>query len=995
MKKINLIKIAIVLFCLVFNVNFLFATEGKLYYLVNVHADGTRDDLGVAVTSLRQTEDILEKGKKIKKTNRNLQEGTLAIAENVWTGPIVKAEYAILDVNGYQNFTSADGGGLDTYINLNGNASSYYDAAYVETVEHNGVVKYKAKLSGKLGYITRNLPDNSASGTTEVVPLSQVKSPSYYEVRGRELLRRYSVNILADNSYYNAIPIGVAPEGLQDGKYYSYDGNYFYKSLEPLLDDIRENTNKRAINKDRPYYNYYQYLSVRSRTNLTSDDFNSYIDSKIGDAESKMRGAGQAFINQGNQHTVNPAILFSIACNESAYGKSNIARTKNNLFGLKVMDTSTGSGYSYNSIEECIKDMSKIHISAGYCDVVGDSRYAGTFAGNKDSGINVKYASDPFWGEKVASHYYQVDKRSGFKDYGKYKIGVKRDYTSVNVRKTSNFEYSPVYKMKNKGRDIKNLAVIVDSESTGESVNGSTKWYRFRSETILDGNKNTVNLYDPNIYKNVLYNYDNSFIYVHSKFIYLTNSGVGCVHEYEKIVKEPTCVEDGIEKEMCKKCGHVRKEAILAKLGHDYSKQEIIKNETCSQEGLKKVICSRCNNFKEEKIPANGKHQFTEKVIDATCTESKKIIKTCTVCKKEEVITEGKPLSHKFGNWIIDKKPGEFEDGSQHRICERCKHTETEIIPSLGKYEEKEGEIYLESFNYNTKSNKLDINGYLAIRKINNKDKEYKIEFRNKKSGERIFKKLEPQKEGYPYEIPDMDGVSIKESWFKGSVDISDIKQGDYEIYIVATQGKMMARNILSNYYSKPVLKKATFKNKGYTFETNYYKRTVPIEMTVRDNGLISHLNPPTSDDMYNYSRLTEFKDNKLRIRGCSFNVGGDYSRNVNVKRELILENQETYERIKTNISYIDNGDYEIKLNIPDGKDKTRAWFDAQVDISKLPKGVYSIYIRTIVDNIDDSSKVNDAFNPDLSSQKISLEGKNYSLRINENEKYTIELVVS
>lgn len=995
MKKRSFIKILLLLFCILININFLYATESKMYYLVNVHEDGTRDNLDIAVTSIKQTDDLFEKGNKIKNRNRSMQEGTLAIAENVWTGPIVRAEYALLDVNGYQNFTSADGGGLDTYVNLNGNASSYYDAAYVETVNHNGVIKYKALLSGKLGYITRNLAGNSASGTTEVVPLSQVKSPSYYEVKGSELLRRYSVNILANNSYYAPIPIGVAPEGLKDGKYYSYDGNYFYTNLESLLDDAKENTHKRAVNKDKPYYNYYQYLSVRSRTNLTADDFNSYIDSKINNAQSKMKGMGQAFIKQGTDYTVNPAILFAIACNESAYGKSNIALTKNNLFGLKVMDTSTGSGYSYNSVEECIKDMSKIHISAGYCDVIGDSRYAGTFAGNKDSGINVKYASDPYWGEKIASHYYQVDKRSGFKDYGKYKIGVKRDYTTINVRKTSNFEYSPVYKMKNRGRDIKNLAIIIDSESTGQMAEGSTKWYKFRSETILDKNKNTVDLYDPNIYKNMVYNYDDPFLYVHSKYMYITNSKIGCSHSYEKQNKAPTCTEDGYEKEICKKCGHVNKDTLLAKLGHDMSKVEVIKKETCKEEGLKKVSCSRCNHQVEEKIPKNNNHTFTEKIIEATCTTPKEKIKTCTVCNKEEKTKISDALGHKFSDWVIDKNPGEFTDGSKHRVCERCKHKETSIIPSLGKYEEVEGEIYLESFNYNTNTNKLDVNGYLAIRRINNHNKEYKIEFRNKKTNERIFKKLEAQTSGYPYEIPDMDGVSIKESWFKGSVDISDIKQGDYEIYIIATQENKMARNILSNYYSKNIMKKATYKNRGYTFETNFYKRTVPIEMTVRENGLISKLNPPTSDDMYNYSRLTEFKENKLRIRGCSFNVGGDYSKNVDVKRELILENQDTYERYNYNISYIDNGDYEIRLNIPDGKDKTRAWFDASIDIGNLPKGTYSIHIRTMVNGIDDSSRINDAFNPDLSSQKLSLNGKNYSLRINENEKYTIELIVN
>lgn len=38
-----------------------------------------------------------------------------------------------------------------------------------------------------------------------------------------------------------------------------------------------------------------------------------------------------------------------------------------------------------------------------------DSRYHGSWFGDKASGINVNYASDPYWGEKAASFYYQLD----------------------------------------------------------------------------------------------------------------------------------------------------------------------------------------------------------------------------------------------------------------------------------------------------------------------------------------------------------------------------------------------------------------------------------------------------------------------------------------------------------------------------------------------------------------------------------------------------------
>ena len=54
--------------------------------------------------------------------------------------------------------------------------------------------------------------------------------------------------------------------------------------------------------------------------------------------------------------------------------------------------------------------MRRYLISESYCDpkdYIG--RYYGSHLGDKESGINVKYASDPYWGEKAASFYYRLD----------------------------------------------------------------------------------------------------------------------------------------------------------------------------------------------------------------------------------------------------------------------------------------------------------------------------------------------------------------------------------------------------------------------------------------------------------------------------------------------------------------------------------------------------------------------------------------------------------
>ena len=48
-----------------------------------------------------------------------------------------------------------------------------------------------------------------------------------------------------------------------------------------------------------------------------------------------------------NKYGVNALVMFGIACNETAYGTSNIAKTKNNLFGLNAVDSSPGQSANY------------------------------------------------------------------------------------------------------------------------------------------------------------------------------------------------------------------------------------------------------------------------------------------------------------------------------------------------------------------------------------------------------------------------------------------------------------------------------------------------------------------------------------------------------------------------------------------------------------------------------------------------------------------------
>ena len=145
----------------------------------------------------------------------------------------------------------------------------------------------------------------------------------------------------------------------------------------------------------------------------------------------------------------------SFANHESAYGTSGLAKSKYNFFGVGAEDEAFGNAYTFVSPEACILNHTKYHMSRFYFDAyayidsslgssyydvedkssgyienyAGDPTYFGTNPGNKNAGVNVRYASDPFHGEKVAGHMYAIDKYLGMKDYGRYSIGMTNKIT--------------------------------------------------------------------------------------------------------------------------------------------------------------------------------------------------------------------------------------------------------------------------------------------------------------------------------------------------------------------------------------------------------------------------------------------------------------------------------------------------------------------------------------------------------------------------------------
>lgn len=222
---------------------------------------------------------------------------------------------------------------------------------------------------------------------------------STYYVYNHSLIHTISTDLFQGN--VNSIAIGPAPKFMkEDTIYYSYDGHYFYTNYENLVNDNK-------VNKD-PYYNYYQYIPHRTTSYLNNSIYNAYLDQYGVSDESVLYNQADLFFKIQNKYSINATMMYALALNESGLGLSQYALEYHNLFGHAAIDENPDNANQYSSLAECVKQHAYNFLQQGYLNP-NDSRYHGSWLGDKASGINVNYASDPYWGEKAASFYYHLD----------------------------------------------------------------------------------------------------------------------------------------------------------------------------------------------------------------------------------------------------------------------------------------------------------------------------------------------------------------------------------------------------------------------------------------------------------------------------------------------------------------------------------------------------------------------------------------------------------
>ena len=408
----------------------------------------------------------------------------------------VNGQTKIIDANKSLVDLSVKGGALTYYYTSSdlkyqftymANSSSYgaVDAGLVEVAySSKGVWTAKVRIGGYTGWLSQD--------DYEIVPITWIKSYSSYTVSDDSIRHNYVTKIQNEYQSAGGSTIGPKPEMLSPGTYYSYDGHYFYDTIEKLVIDYRNNNHNNAVNKDKPYYNYYMYLSNHTKTAYSSVNIDEYIRNNLGYTKdvyghtastgtSRLYGSGTFFYYAQEKYGVNAILSLSLSRNETGNGRSNLAVNKNNGFGLNAVDSNPfNSANWYATFGSSILGYASKWITYGYGHP-SDWRYYGPQFGDKSNGMNVKYASDTYWSEKMAANYYSLDKAFGLQDYNFYQLGVVKQSTQAYSTPSTSGKKVYVYPEADDG------VVIVD-----EVTSGGITWYKVISDLNIDSNYNEV-----------------------------------------------------------------------------------------------------------------------------------------------------------------------------------------------------------------------------------------------------------------------------------------------------------------------------------------------------------------------------------------------------------------------------------------------------------------------------------------------------------------------
>ena len=817
---------------------------------------------------------------------------------------------------------------------------------YTETKQADGYTWYKISYNGSDAWIAKTDSVTVLTGSTGL--------GTYYNHYGP------SGNLIHHFTYYNGsgygdtfTNLGTAPSYLtKDVRYYSFDGNYFYSSVTTMLDDYRSGTYSHSVNVNSPHYSYYLYLPSHSVTGYTAEDLDNIIASKGYTAStSKMYGTGKYFKEAEATYGQNALMMFGTAMNESANGTSKIAMDKNNLFGYGASDSNPYDGaYSYNSPRDSIMDYAK-RTGSNYSLVTGAYYYGGHY-GNKSSGRNVKYASDPYWGEKQASNSFLNDLDYGGKDFNSSTIGVtSKDYANVWVfDKPERSDAAHRYSLKNPNTSA---SVYDVSVNVVDKVLGANNEWFYKVYTDLPTSENLL------------------YGYVLANEVNVTNNQP-VISASDKTIKEgdkfnplegvsATDVENGNLTNKITYDSDVNPNQV----GTYYVTYTVVDN---SNFHASKTITVKVIDDNLPTITASDKEikQFTEfnymDGVKATAHDGTDLTDDVTY---EETVNTDVADTYKVTYKVKDAKGKEASKTINVKVIA----DEKPVIDASDK------EIYLHS--------KLDpLEGVTASDAEDGpiKDIEYDSEVKTDTVGD--YK--------VTYTVKDSHGqVTTKTITVKVIVNqLPVINASDKTIYLNSKFDPLDGVTA-SDKEDGPISKINVDLNEVKTDQLGKYKVTYSVTdsygQTVKKTITVT-VSEKVLEKKNGWFHIEEisFNNNQLKISGFEIITGISNSKDDDINYELIVKNQDTKEEVTYDLNrWLNN--VPFVPNDGSSNDYSGSWFTGNIDLSKLGDGDYTMYIKASGEDYFSQDIVSNAeYNDNIERKYEGTDGTGYMIRENK-----------
>ena len=891
--------------------------------------------------------------------NNNSSDNTIIIDEGS-TPKIIDAKYALVDltVNNLTYFYESSSLTTRQYTGVN-TSSSYggVDAAFIDVDSSN--YSAKVKIANFTGWIGK---DNY-----QIVPLAWVKSSSSYTVGNEYIKHNYISNVNSSSSNGGRV-IGPKPDMLNAGTYYSYDGHYFYTTLKAMLNDYKNNTYNNSVNKSNPYYNYYMYLSNHTKTTYSSaniDEYtkslgyslNSYSDTAK-ENTSSLYGQGSFFYNSQQVYGINAILSYSLSRNETGNGRSNLSINKHNGFGLNAVDSNPYNDATYYAMfSSSIYGYASKWNSYGY-SYATDWRYFGPAFGDKYNGMNVKYATDAYWSEKMASNYYYFDKYFGLNDYNYYQLGVVNKPTNAYLNANTN---KKIYSYP----EVEDQVVIVGQEGS---------YYKVVSDINIDSNGNLIG--SKTDYTKP-YNWNTSYVYVLKSDINLINkSKNGYIspnsvtnykdanYKYDLYV-ENTIMKPRIAK-LTSNAEYYMDAALINKIGKTVLKDKLVMVYAASYDsnGIVTSYLITSDYFHDQKNWVSAdKIAFTSGDYG---------LQTVNISGAYEWVCSSPVDNSSYvigGQYTNSYFPIVSETTGDGKAWYKVPVSLDSNTNSYGYILKSESNAYITKYNYKS-SNQAPV--------INAND----IEIKQKQSIN-----LTSNVVAIDFE----DGNITSKIKVSGSVDVNT--PGTYKItYSVTDSGNLTTTKTINvvvianekpviNATSKTIRQDTTFnpldsvsatdkedgnltnnikviKNTVDTKKVGEYEvtyqvtdsfnntTTLTIKVVVKDKN-----SPLVEKEGLFYFNYLKVINNKLQIKGYHAIKGINHTKNSNINYKLVFVNINNNKEYTINAERIMNeNEFERPVYSMDNYDYTYSWFKANISIDDLDDGDYRAYIVTETD---------------------------------------------